>query len=480
MSDILERHRRLRTQQQEPTRSPYQELYGLRENPFPVMALFSPTVDDPKRNGDIYDEEFRRVEEKRFFEMFVQTPTGDMPQPLGFVRVDPQAGGRGNGKSVFLHHLMIRANARQWEDWPRDENSPELFVLSLHVLPEPRKQKRFWQLIRLIFQTLAEREILTIVDAELRAAILLDLVDERQIAQLEGKNENEVMQALKTSEGFSNLLAEFGLTITAYNERLIQRLAEISGGTIDSGFMSAFQAAGFQLTGLWINWQQSGIAVSDYQWRKFGTGWFLNGLVPVIMVAGYGRFLLLLDEFEKIYLYQSSREREEFLDEMRQHFYERDSIAVNRSFISTVLTTHPSIDRYLKDVWSRVGLDNLAPLDPQRIKQMSVELGKSTPERLSRLLMVYLDHFRMDKEQEGTLFPFEPDALVPAIEAALRYPRGTLWFADKILRNAAEAGMKPPIGRDFIEAFVASGQRPPIESDDEMFKLPKSDSLLTE
>src|SRR5512143_3463439 len=103
--DPFERQQQLQDTEPADLETPYQRLYGLRENPFPTLALFAPSVDDPRRNGTIYDHQFRWDEERYFFEMFVQSPTGDRPIELGFVRLDLQAGGRGNGKSAFLHHL---------------------------------------------------------------------------------------------------------------------------------------------------------------------------------------------------------------------------------------------------------------------------------------------------------------------------------------------------------------------------------------
>lgn len=56
-------------------------------------------------------------------------------------------------------------------------------------------------------------------------------------------------------------------------------------------------------------------------------------------------------------------------------FFERNSVAVKYQYITTVLTIHPSIYTYVGTNWRRVGLDNLAPLDVDRIQNVSVELG---------------------------------------------------------------------------------------------------------
>ncbi len=476
----LQRQRQLRNTQPEERLNPYQHLYGLRENPFPSLALFTPSVDDPRRNGTIYDERFRYNEEREFFQMFVQPPTGDAPRQLGFVRLDPQAGGRGNGKSAFLHHVMERINTQQWEDWPGDPQSLDLFALAVHVLPEPREQKRFWQFVFLIFKTLAERGLFQKIDEQLRAAILINLLSEEQASEVAALPVEQVEAILQSHERFYQLLDQYHLTAQAYLDEAERQLRLIAPTSLNHEFAGWFRAADGSLTALWENWQRNGIVGNAIRWRKQGADWLLNGLVPVLIAAGYQRLFILLDEFEKIYIYQTTRERDEFLDALRQYFYERDSAAVQRQYISTILTIHPSIYRYLRDNWVRVGLENLAPLDRQMMSHQSVELGASTREKLTHLLITYLDQFRMEGQDEhtGTLYPFASDALEPALDAARYYPRGTLWYAYTLLHQAASSEIPAPIDRDYVQAFISSTPRPPAAEDENIFTLPLSDSPL--
>lgn len=220
---------------------------------------------------------------------------------------------------------------------------------------------------------------------------------------------------------------------------------------------------------------------SDYKWRKEGVEWLTNGLVPVMLVAGYRRLIILLDEFEKIYISQNARERDEFLDGLRQYFFERDSVAVKYQYITTVLTIHPSIYTYVGTNWRRVGLDNLAPLDVDRIQNVSVELGASGDDKLEHLLVTYLDYFRVnaDDPNKGTVYPFSADALASAVEAARFYPRGTLWYAYELLQKAAKDEVSAPISREFVEEFIQGGVKPPQDEDDVFFNPPPAVSDLT-
>lgn len=463
----------------------YQELYGLRENPFPLMALFSPNINDPRRNGEIYDAEFRKEEEKEFFKMFIQPDNGDRPTQLGFIRLNPEAGGRGNGKSAFLHRIMQRINGQEWEaDWVANVDDPNLFCLGVHVLPEPKKQKRIWEFARLVFDTMNDKTALGYslfedIDKQLRAAIIVTLLNEEQVTELSNLPADQLNNSLAKEEAFTDLLAKYGHTLPGFVDMVKSQLETIQ--PVTNFFLSDFFENNCSLSAVWADWVNKGIAGNDYRWRKEGVEWLTNGLVSVMLVAGYRRLIILLDEFEKIYISQNGRERDEFLDGLRQYFYERDSVAVKYQYITAVLTIHPSIYAYLDTNWRRVGLENLAPLGVDKIKNVSVELGASDPAKLKQLLVTYLDFFRVnaDDPKKGSVYPFNPDALEPAILAARNYPRGTLWYAYELLQKAAKDEVPAPITREFVETFIEGGVKPPQDEDDVFFNLPPAENDLT-
>ena len=461
--------------------NPYETLYGLRDNPFPNLALFRTDTDDPRENGEIYDEEFRRDEEKRFFKLFVQPPSGEKPLPIGFLRLAPQAGGRGNGKSTFLHHIMWRVNEQEWEEWPRDREAPELFALAVHVLPEPRRQKNFFELVRLVFETMAQRRrgdvtLFQRVDADLRAAMLHELLaaEPDRIEALAKIPANEMNARLADLASFESLLQDNDLTWEQFEEAARAAVVAESGGQVNEEFIGDLELSSWELQELWDGHRDDdGYSdLSDYQWQRRGAGWLIDGLMPVLMAAGYQRFYLLLDEFEKIYFYQTSKKRDEFLDSFRQYFYERPSAATQRGFISSLLTLHPSVDDYLAANWKRAGLEDIAPLTPPRGRHHSIPLDASEPSKLDHLIITYLDWYRTEadaKTRTGTLYPFADGALHPAMRAAQLFPRGTLWYAYAILRHAAQEKKKPPITRDYVERFVSDAPEPPEDDESRWF-----------
>lgn len=478
-TDPLQRQQTILNYQLEARPSPYKQLYGLKDNPFPLLALFSATSPDPRRNGTIYDSEFRKNEEERFFRLFVQPVNGDEAVHLGFVRLDPQAGGRGTGKSCFLHRLMERVNSQDWRDWSTNPDDPQLNSLSVYLLPAPRKQRQFWQLARLVFEAMAEQDLFNRVDVDLRAAMFFRLGDTEKRQDLLKNRQQQVSEALHSPTKFVELMTSLGVTAENYNTAVEAELKQIGDGVPDNGFRNVFVKAGCSLVKLWSDWSDDYTATSDYTWRKAGVSWLVNGLVPVLILANYRRFILLVDEFEKIYSSQTGREREDFLDAFRQYFYERDSVASRLSFITTVLTVHPSMDVYLSKEWSRVGLDNVAPLSPDRVDQIAVKLGHSDSPSLEHLIITYLDYYRVDGDtNKGTLYPFAEDAFQPAFSAVRFYPRGALWYAHQIISKAAKEGIAPRITQNYVKQFIETGEKPPLEDFEPDYDLPKAETDL--
>lgn len=479
--NIFTRQQKLKEARTETPESPYQRLYGLKENPFPSLALFTAAASDPRQNGTIYDPEFRAQEEKLFFERFVLPPTGDAPLRLGFIRLEPQAGGRGNGKSTFLHRLMVRINTRDWRGWPKDPDDPRLSAFAVHLLPRPREQGNFSELIRLLFSTVAQESdqvrLGTHLDRNVRAALLLELLSEEQVATLSKKPAGEVDIELENPQRFQQLLERHGLQPQHLQEQAEKLLQQIWPAALDNDFVQAFLHNGVSFAGAWSEWTKKGLAGSEYQWKRKGSQWLVSGLVPILVLAGYRRLYFLLDEFEKIYIYQNSRKREEFLDSLRQVFYEQDSAAVRRQYVTALLSIHPSIYQYLTNHWRRVGLEQFAPLGHEEVERFSIELGRSAPQRLAHLLITYMDYFRSDAAKRGTLYPFAEGALDPAMDKARYYPRNTLRYAHLILQQAAADQVPAPISRKYVEDFL---EQTPLGIDDpeDEFLLPASETEL--
>jgi hypothetical protein len=472
-------HQKLRARQAVEPSHPYLNHYGLRENPFPTLVLFSTTTEDPRYNGEIYDKSFRGDEEKRFFDLFVRPGAGDEPLRLGFVRLSPQFGGRGNGKSAFLHRLMMRVNDQDWNAWVDPSEAP--FALAVHALAEPKKQKNFYELARLIFETLARSPhagrppLFSTIDTHLRTAILFRMLPEDRIEALAADPPDP--SSFATRDAFVALLRKQGLSWSGFEETADEALADAGGGVLSQAVADELKAAQWELGGLWSRLAEK----SGYAWQKAGPEWLVNGLMPALIVAGYERFYLLLDEFERIYIEQTSKKRDEFLYSFRHYFFEDpSSAAVKRKFVSSLLTLHPSIDQYLVANWKRVGLEGMAPLSPPRMQEHSIPLDASTIPKLTGLVITYLDYFREGTEHQGTVYPFADGALEPAMVAAAKVPRDTLWYAHMILRKAATEAIKPPISREYVDTFVSGGERPPEDDEDRVFLKPSATNLQGE
>lgn len=435
----------------------YEELYGLKENPFPAEPLFSSAESDPRRNGSIYDSEFHAEEEKRFFDLFVKPAAGGAPYRLGFVRVDSAAGARGNGKSMFLHRMKLRINK---PDWPSSfgDTSQLPTALAVHLLPDPKAILGFHQLVYLLFETLARGQQLEVIDGLLRAAVLYEQLQPKQRAELAEIPDTKLQQQIRDEATFQQILARYALPPAAFLSHLENAVLAQAGATVARDFLQKLQAHKMSMSALWPKLE----ACSWNTWREYGTSWLVDGLVPVLLAAGYDRMYVLLDEFERIYRFQTGRRRDEFLMTLRQTFFERSSAATRTQFISCTLTLHPSVDRYLAENWRVAGLEGLSPLDAKHVDQHAVTLGASTIPRLRHLMQTFLDAFRTDAHRSAhaeSLYPFADDALDDAFTTAKLYPRDSLRLAYQIIATATATSQPAPLSKAWVASVLPEARR---------------------
>ena len=110
----------------------------------------------------------------------------------------------------------------------------------------------------------------------------------------------------------------------------------------------------------------------------------------------------------------------------------------------------------------------------RKLEIICIEDQREVLASLKKDLAPFTDYFRITDEHKGTIHPFETDALESALKAARLYPRGALWYAHAIMQRAAREDVNPPISRTFVEDFVETGQKPPVEEEDIIFELPSS------
>ena len=99
--------------------SPYASL-GLKDLPFPVMAVADPYNTDPRRNGAIYAEEPVRPSIEKFEQLLIRPNDFQNRVRLAYLwsRGDQETG-RGMGKTALLRYFRQRIN----QDWGQTEFS---------------------------------------------------------------------------------------------------------------------------------------------------------------------------------------------------------------------------------------------------------------------------------------------------------------------------------------------------------------------
>jgi hypothetical protein len=448
--------------------NPYLALYGLHKNPFPTSPAIQPNSSDERSNGELYDPSIRAQEEQEFDEKFFNPAPGDASR-LGLLRYGGAPYARGQGKSAFLYHLSKRVH--------RARRSEGTDALAVFLQPQLRPTKKFWQILKLVWETLAkavddEQSLSQLLEADrlLRAQALVRILDPGKITELAALGGDEASQLLSTPKKIEENL---GVAWEQVKEQIATLLQETSAGVLNPAFQKALEEADYQLSHIWNivgYW-------SDYRWRRDGTLAFLDGLSAVILASGFSRIFVFLDEYEKIFLYQNSRDRSEFLDGLRNSVFDSDTVAARYGLLRVMLVIHPRVVDQVAGIWSRVGLDRFCPIIGDFANQSAVTLRELDVPELRTLFIGYIDHFReAEDERSGTIFPFSEEAFDALVEYSQGIAGYLLAYAHFILAEAMRSNM----GSVAKETVQKVGNEHPLEELDKgiSVSLPTSDITL--
>lgn len=427
------RFARVQKSKPEVQKNPYLALYGLLKNPFPTSPAIQPNSSDERSNGELYDPSIREQEEQEFDEKFFRAPPGDEAK-LGLLRYGGAPYARGQGKSAFLYHLSRKVHEARHEEGADS--------LAVFLQPQLRPTKKFWQILRLTWKLLSQPVDdgfpvvqLEEVDLSLRAQALVRILDEDVVDSLTGMDKAAVDVLLSSPSKIEEKLAVPWDRLTTEVDRLLQ---DTGAGTFDSKFQQVLQEANYELA---LTWDKVVGRWSDYLWRRDGTSVFLNGLSAAIVASGFSRLFIFLDEYEKIFLYQNSRNRSEFLDGLRNSVFDSDTVAARYGLLRVMLVIHPRVIDQVAGTWSRVGLDRFCPIVGPFADQRAVTLNELDEPHLRRLLIGYLDYFRQEHDpRSGSIYPFSEgafDALITHSQGIAGY---FLAYAHFILSSAMRKG----------------------------------------
>ena len=162
---------------QQPTESPYAGL-GVRDLPFPNVAVLDPYNTDPRRNGSIFAEEPVRSSIDKFEQLLIRPNDFLNRARLAYLwsKGDLETG-RGMGKTALLRYFRQRIN----QDWGQTEFSGSFSGLVVYVSFPAQVDRRYME--QLALSALVDICKNGVLEAS-RAALRLQQLTEQQVRQV--------------------------------------------------------------------------------------------------------------------------------------------------------------------------------------------------------------------------------------------------------------------------------------------------------
>jgi hypothetical protein len=444
----------VRSEQSETNRY---ETFNLRNNPFPLDPGLSPSSDDPRVNGSIYNEELFLDKQNQLDQLLI--PGNNGACSIAFLMDYATRRGRGIGKSAFLKHQRNRITA----DFGWQASKGKALLFAVHVMPPPACRK-FWEFCRVITEAMVEQDIIIMALWRLRALsgiipneILKDMGQASEWPETIG---NDSWLQAKGVDVFFTLHRTIRDKLIAAGVRM--ELAEILCRAQNSVTL------GSQLFSI----------LTDSRWRRDGSRIVFDDFVRLFEAAEFIRGLLLIDEVEKIIYHQNIGERRLFVESLRYCLFDADFANSKNKFYGILLTIHPGIQEILLSHWNAAGLDRFAPLAEPNAQETTIYFPPLDKEMAIPLVKIYLDYFRISESQKGSIAPFDEDALIEALIKSGGVPGPMLRLLHRVVEHAIESGLSTISRRIVDEVYSIPDRMEPREAIEEEV-LPRTQVDLT-
>lgn len=407
------------------------EVFGFKHNPFPVDPAVKPYSKDERENGSIYMTELRKDEIQQFKKIVIDS-TSKVNLLMDFAAYR----GRGIGKTAFLNYLKKEIN----KDLGDEFTNGQQVLYAVYVSPGgEKKERKFNQLSRLIFDAICNEDLLLVAFCRLRAAT--------------GRIDDSILQKVNYSNLKETLyneqwLAEQGVNTLELDRAVSRKLQEHGVSMIQQSQPALFDDPFIDVKRLFS------IENSEYYWKRFGVEIVFSELVRIFKAADFSHIYLMFDEAEKIIISQNFGERREFADNLRYYFIDGSNENANSSFYKLLMTIHPNSQELLLSHWNAAGLDRFSQLGGDSASANTIFFRPLKDRKLAvQLAKEYLSRARMESVHTGEadgLLPFDESSLERAIDISDGIPGRYL----KLLHNAIEQAIsdnKTKIDRQNIE-----------------------------
>ncbi len=423
--------------------SPYTQL-GLKDLPFPSVAVSDPYNTDPRRNGAIYAEETVGPSIEKFDQLLIRPNDFQNRSRLAYLwsRGDQETG-RGMGKTALLRYFRQRIN----QDWGQTEFSGQFSALVVYVSFPSQVDRRYME--QLALSALVDICKSRVLESSL-ASLRLEQLTEQQVQQVVTNSDG--------SENFANLLNDEilnanGIDVVQLNQKVTSRL--VAEG-VQSASASALAVGSFEdhLKSFRRDHSLEPFYVSrDTKILEYSRGFLFNDMVLYLRAAGFEGGYLFIDDIENLVDQMARRHRLEFAKEFALCTVRPGYANTSHNFFSCVLTTHQQASVGLSAAWGEAGLAGIARLDPTDAH--SVELPLPSTDQAREIIIAHLDYYRDNPEHKGSIKPFTEDGMAALLKNR-QHPRILLTAAASVVSRAAQEGVTS-INAAYVEATSNGG-----------------------
>ncbi len=409
--------------------SPYESL-GLKDLPFPNEPAVNPYSTDPRRNGTIYAESPAKVEIEKFERLLIRPDDFSNRVRLAYLwSKGDQQSGRGMGKTALLRYFRQRIN----KDWGRTEFNEQFSAAVIYVSFPSQVDRRYME--QLALSALVDICKNGILEAS-RAALRLEaLTDEQAHAVLKNPNGSENPDNLLNDA----ILQDKAIQTDVLDCKIAQRLQEEGIQPIVAKALAQGQFENY-LRSLRRDGNLEPLYVPrDTKILDYSRSLLFNDTVYYLRAAGFAGGYLFIDDIENLVDQMARKHRIEFAKEFGLCTIRPGYANTTHNFFSNVLTTHQQASVGLSQAWGDAGLSAIARLDP--ISPNSVELPLPKEDQAREIVVAHLDHYRIDKRDNGTIKPFTEEGMNALLgNQQMLHPRVLLSTAANIVQTATREG----------------------------------------
>ena len=411
------------------------ERFSLQENPFPPEPTINKDSQDRRINGDIYENEIRKLEFEQIQKSFLRQSLS-MPNHLrlGYI-VDTSYIGRGNGKSAFLVNLQNKIN----NDFCLDISGGINKSFAIYVQPEPGgRTKSFMSFLDALFSAIIRADMVNIVLASLRLTAINTLYPAKKF-QL---TDEELVQNLLSENWFE----KEGLDLRKLEELICQNktLQDLpSDFPIFRGRRSLIVP--------FISQRDFELYYStELKKGKDKIDFIFTHLVRLFQSASFNGAFILVDDFERIPDWQSARQKKDFALELRTALFDGMSLNAKLGFYNFILVLHAGVQGLIINAWAESGMENRSPISPSTTSNHLIRFEKLNREHAILMVKKYLSEYRLAGSKVDPLYPFTGDAIEQIGELSEYNAAKILKMAYDLVELVVTSSDAKQIDREFV------------------------------